>query len=234
MGRKRNISSIAFSHPIFKNVFEKRVDNFQYPTVDQYFSVKTRATSILSFEDSAPFLIGAENIYLFTAPISAENSNFKNSPLIVPTFYTIGINSLKLSRPYEILGVPTVVDVSLSLEKDNILKLVAPDYELIPQQQSFSNKVALRFNENPLYDGIYGIVNGEERLKNISFNHSRKESKLEYLPLESNTNDVRRGSITSLFEEMEQNNKINELWKWFIIFAVVFALVEILIQKTLK
>ncbi|WP_394748676.1 BatA domain-containing protein [Spongiimicrobium salis] len=231
---KRNIASIAFSHPLFKNVFEKKVENFQYPTVSQYFKAQTRAASVLSFEDSAPFLLGSNGVYLFTAPIRAENSNFKNSPLIVPTFYTIGINSLKLSRPYENLGTSTVIDVPISLEKDNILKLVTSGYELIPQQQSFSNKVRLTFDENLENDGIYSIANGEERVKNISFNHPRAESDLRYLPLEDNPNSIQQGTITALFEKMRQDNKINELWKWFIIFAIVFALIEVLIQKVLK
>lgn len=231
---KRNISNIAFSHPLFRNVFEKEVKNFQYPRVNQYLRMRTRASTILSYEDNAPFLVGSNGVYIFSAPISNENSNFKNSPLIVPTFYTIGINSLKLPQPYQELGTPDRVDVSVTLEKDNILKLVSENYELIPQQQSFPNKVSLSFNENPVKDGIYGILNENVIIKNLGFNYTREESDLQYQKFQDNFTSNGPDAIASLFETMEGDHKIHALWKWFIILAIGCALIEILIQKVLK
>ncbi|MGB7393393.1 MAG: BatA domain-containing protein, partial [Pricia sp.] len=87
---ERAITNISFSHPLYRNVFEKNVSNFQSPNVKQFFRVRTSAPTILSFQDNSPFLIGGDGTYLFTASISAGNSNFKNSPLIVPTFYQMG------------------------------------------------------------------------------------------------------------------------------------------------
>ena len=119
---ERNITQISFSHPIYQNVFEKNVVNFQYPKVSQYYRVKTSAPSILSLQDKDPFLFGNNGFFAFTASISRENSNFKNSPLIVPTFYNVGANSLKLPGLYYVLENESNVDIPLKLTKDNILK----------------------------------------------------------------------------------------------------------------
>lgn len=231
---KSNITGISFSHPLYKNVFEKNVTNFQYPSVNQYFRVKTNAPNILSLQDNAPFLLGNDKIFLFTASLSNENSNYKNSPLIVPTFYNMGVNSLKLPRLYTVIRGSSTIDIPLKLPKDNILKVAKDEYEFIPQQQSFANKVTLTFDENPSADGIYSILSQNKSLKNISFNYERKESDLNYLDLSDLSTSTKKASISAVFQEIEKDNAVNELWKWFVILALLFMIVEVLIQKYLS
>lgn len=231
---KSNITGISFSHPLYKNVFEKNVTNFQYPSVNQYFRIKTNAPNILSLQDNTPFLLGNDKIFLFTASLSNENSNYKNSPLIVPTFYNMGINSLKLPQLYTVIRNSSTIDIPLKLSKDNILKLAKGDYEFIPQQRSFANKIALTFAKNPRTDGIYSILNQNKPLKNISFNYERKESDLNYLDFSNLNANTKKESISAVFQEMEKDNAVNELWKWFVILALLFMLIEVLIQKYLS
>ena len=234
MNGERNITSISFSHPLYRNVFKKKVTNFQYPKVLQYFRIKTAAPTVLSFQDKGPFLIGAEELFLFTASLSSENSNFRNSPLIVPTFYNLGSSSLKLPPLYSILRNSVTIDVPVTLSKDNILKVSKGAYELIPRQQSLANRVSLTFDENLLTDGIYTIKENEKSISSISFNYTRSESELNYLNVGQLNATSRATSIVSLFEKMEKDNTVTELWKWFVILAILFLLVEILIQKYLK
>src|SRR5690606_23064259 len=96
INQEKRITTINYSHPLFSDVFENRIHNFQYPKVNTFLSVKGNASGILQFEDGSPFLTGINNNYLFTAPLNDKNSNFKNSPLIVPVLYNIAKNSLKL------------------------------------------------------------------------------------------------------------------------------------------
>ena len=231
---KSNITSISFSHPLYKNVFEKNITNFQYPSVNQYFKIKTNAPKILSLQDNSPFLIGNDKIFLFTASLSIENSNYKSSPLIVPTFYNMGINSLKLPQLYTVIGNSSAIDIPLKLSKNNILKLTKNGYEFIPQQKSFANKVTLTFSENPKTDGIYSILNQNKLLKNISFNYERKESDLKYIDFSTVNANTKKVSIPAVFHEIEKDNTVSELWKWFAILALLFILIEVLIQKYLS
>ncbi|AYN68252.1 hypothetical protein D1013_13135 [Euzebyella marina] len=231
---EKNITQINFAHPLYQNVFDKKVDNFQYPKTSSQYTLKSAAPSILRFQDRTPFLIGDNNFYAFSAPLSSENSNFKNSPLIVPTFYNMAINSLKSPELYNQLRKDVFVDVPISLEQDGILKVVKGEIEYIPQQQSMAQKVHMVFNDELNEDGIYSIDYQNKSLGLLSFNYDRKESMLEYLhpeELESTSLDT---SITSLFETFEKDNRVTELWKWFVILALLFLMVEILIQKFLK
>ena len=230
---ERNIMGISFSHPLYRNVFEKNVINFQYPKVSKYYRLKTNAPSILSFEDNEQFLIGSKGIYVFTASLTSENSNFKNSPLIVPTFYNMGSNSLKLPELYYSIGNNQKVDIAAQLPKDHILKVTHADFEFIPQQKSFANKVSMYFKETPVKDGIYKVLDNDNFYRNLSFNFPREESNLNFMDISNINASSTTASISSLFEQMQNDNAINTLWKWFAILAVLLMLLEVLIQKYL-
>ncbi|NYJ28846.1 BatA domain-containing protein [Allomuricauda sp. ARW1Y1] len=225
------LTQITFDHPLYRNVFEQRVTNFQYPFVKAYYNVQTSLPIALAMDGGNPFLLGDDGFYVFTVPLELENSNFINSPLIVPTFYNMAQSSLQQSRPYQTIGETSVVDVPAEMGNDEILKVSKEGYEFIPLQQSFPNRVRLTFDQNPTEDGIYGIVQNQQLLQNISFNYPRTEGQLKYLDLGSLENVNTMDSIPELFEYLKAENDIAAYWKWFVILALLLALIEVLIQK---
>jgi hypothetical protein len=232
---EKKITTINFSHPLFANVFDKRVDNFQYPRVNSYYTFQTdNASKIIQFEDGKPFLTHSKNLYVFSSALNSENSNFKNSPLIVPTLYNIAKRSLQIPNLYYTIGKENNFDVNVTLQQDEILSLTKGDINLIPQQQYFNNKVSITTNEVPNSAGTYVIKNKTESIQNISYNYNRSESNLIYQDLSNLKNIIKNDSISQLFDTIKRDSKINELWKWFIIFAFAFLIVEMLILKFLK
>lgn len=226
-----SISKVVFNHTLFQNVFEKNVSNFQYPKVFSYYDLSSNTPSALYLQNQAPFLTGDTNTYFFTASLTNENSTFKSSPLIVPTFYNMAINSLKLPKLYEILGGSVEIDIPIALSKDNILKVSKNDYEFIPQQRLLPKKVRLSFEENPINDGIYAISSNDSFLRNISFNYDRKESDLTYLDIAQINGVSINESVSDFYEETQKANMVNEFWKWFAILALLFVLIETLLQR---
>ena len=232
---EKKITTINYSHPLYSNVFDKRVDNFQYPKVNSYYTFQSENTSkILQFEDGKPFLTTGKNLYVFASALNSKNSNFKNSPLIVPTFYNIAKRSFQISNLYYTIGQENNFDVNVTLQQDEILSLEKADINLIPQQQYFNNKVSITSNETPNSAGIYAIKNKTETIQNISYNYNRSESNLIYQDISGLNNIITSDTITQLFDTIKSDSKINELWKWFVIFALVFLLIEMLILKYLK
>ncbi|MDC6364553.1 MULTISPECIES: BatA domain-containing protein [Flavobacteriaceae] len=227
----KRITSISFEHPLFTNVFEEEVKNFQYPSVKQYFKSQTNAASILSFEGNDAFLSGFDGFYVFSSSLETENSNFKNSPLIVPTFYNMAVSGLKTPTLYYTTGQSNIVDLSIDLVNDQVLNVSKEGYDFIPLQQSFANRVRLTFDEVPETDGIFNINQNNEVLQKISFNYPRTESELNYLNLEQLEHVQVHGSIASLFDYLEAESNIATYWKWFVILALLLALIEVIIQK---
>ncbi len=225
------VTTIAYDHPLYRNVFENEVTNFQYPTVKEYFKIQSKLPKILSLEGGDAFLSGRDGLYIFSASLEQENSNFKNSPLIVPAFYNMALSSLQSPDLYHTLGRVSFVDIATRLGADDILKVSKEGYEFIPLQQAFPNRVRLTFDENPTTDGLYAIQENGETLKNISFNYPREESQLNYLDLSDLQNVNTQESISSLFDLLEAENNITAYWKWFVILALLLALIEVVIQK---
>mgnify|MGYP001082792234 FL=1 len=232
---EKKITSIQFSHPLLTNVFDKKISNFQYPkTNKRYVFSGPSGASVLNFEDSTPFLTQNENLYTFTSALNEDNSNFKNSPLIVPVLYNIGKQSLKLSQLYYTIGKENKIDINTKLQQDDILKLGNEENASIPLQQTFTNKVELITNEYPEKAAIIPVMNKDEVLKQLSFNYNRTESNLYYHDLESIEGLNVTKSVASAINDIKSATNVNELWKWFVIFALAFLIIEMLILKYFK
>lgn len=230
---EKKITKINFSHPLFTNVFEKQVTNFQYPKVNDYYNISATA-AILRLENNLPFLLANNETYVFTAPINNENSNFKNSPLIVPILYNIGKNSLRLTNLYYTLGKENTFDVQTSLGQDAVLSIAKADEEFIPLQQTNNNKVRLTTDEFPSEAGIYSIKNQDTNLQQISYNFNRKESTLQYHNMAQSYPNKTHTTVAQFFEDLKNEQSVASLWKWFVIFALLFLCIEILILKFVK
>ncbi len=232
--QEKKITNIVFAHPLFKNVFEKQVANFQYPSVNSFNSVSSNATAALTFEDGKPFLLQTGKTYLFTAAINKENSNFQNSPLVVPTIYNMSQLSLPLPKLYYTIGQTNTVAVTVELGPDEILTLKDSTQQFIPLQQTKANHVLFTTTDEPATAGTYTILKEKETLQNISYNFSRSESELQYLNAEDWKGAEVYKTVDDLFETIAEANSINSFWKWFAIFALLFLIFEMLILKFYK
>ena len=231
---EKRVTTINYSHPLFKDVFDKQVDNFQYPKVNTFYNVTQNSSPILQYEDGKPFLFQNNNTFIFTSALNSKNSNAVNSPLIVPTLYNIGRQSLKLPKLYFSIGEENNFDINTTLGQDDILKLKLDDQDIIPQQRTLPTKVSITTNEMPIKSGIYNVINKLENLGQVSYNYSRKESQLIYHTLNDNLGYNITNSIPDVINSIKSATNINALWKWFAIFALLFLIIEMLILKYMK
>ncbi|WP_299001331.1 BatA domain-containing protein [uncultured Tenacibaculum sp.] len=233
------ITDINYNHPLLENVFEKKVTNFQYPFVKTSFSSTFKnASNLVSFENRQGFIqqirLPKASLYWVAAPLQKENSNFTNSPLIVPVFYNIGKQSLQLSELYYTIDRQNTIDIDKHLGKDEILIITSNTSSFIPLQQTFQNKVRITTNDQPLVAGFYQIKQQNNLIKNCAFNYPKSESSLDFLTLSGIDNTTISTSVKDTLENINNENKIQWLWKWFLALAIVSLLLEILILKFFK
>lgn len=235
---EKKITKINFNHPLFSTVFEKKIDNFQYPSIKTSFALSSVSPSILTYDDQSPFLTSLPNalssVYVFAAPINKGNSNFQNSPLIVPTFYNMAQNAQKMGVNAIIIGAnqPFVVDAVLS--KDEILTVKNATESFIPVQQLLNTKVKMSFNDNPAQAGNFGVFNGTNLIQNISFNYNRTESNLTLANPNIASNFKKIENVETVFNTIQTDRTDTQIWKWFVILALLFLALELLIQKFVK
>ncbi|RXR19109.1 VWA domain-containing protein [Flavobacterium amnicola] len=234
----KKITKINFANPLFANVFEKKISNFQYPSVKQSFGVKSSASQAITYEDQTGFLNSifknSGAVFIFSAPINKENSNFQNSPLIVPTFYKMGSINDKNGVKFETIGNSQSVLVPAVLSKDEVVSIKNNSEEFIPMQQIMDDKVKISCGDNPKKAGNYEIVQYKKSVGTLSFNYDRKESALTSPSSESIDQINQIDSLESFFDTIEIERTDNQIWKWFLIFTLIFLFLEILIQKFIK
>lgn len=231
---ERQITSINFSHPLFDDVFEKSIQNFDYPKVTSYYQLNgPSASKLLSYENGDAFFANpATNTYVITASLQTANSNFKNSPLIVPSFYKVAQQSFAVQKPYYVLGKANTIDVEQTLNKDEVLTLKNTGSDYIPLQARLNNKVSLTFDEFPNTAGLYEVFLKDKAIKTLAFNDNRRENIRLLSEVTFQDNSLRSfDSTTELLSELKSQGEGRQFWKWFVIFALLFLVAETLILK---
>ncbi|MFL9843302.1 BatA domain-containing protein [Flavobacterium rhizosphaerae] len=234
---KRLINKISFSHPLYQEIFEKKVDNFQYPEATASYTLSGMALPMLTYDDGTPFLASlnnnAGNAYIFAAPLT--KSNFKqNLDLVVPTFYGIGLNSNKTGINAINIGQNQSILLNAALSKDEVITVKNNEGDFIPMQQILNDKVKISFGQYPETAGNYGIYQDNENLKNISFNYARTESDLTAQNKNVLDDYTKASSIDTVYNDIASVRTAGQLWKWFIIGTLIFLLLELFIQKFVK
>ena len=235
------ITDINYNHPLFKNVFSKKVSNFQYPTTQSYYPISSKNSSkIISFENNLSFISQIKDAnsktYWVSSSLNKNNSNFLNSPLIVPVFYNFGKLSFQHSRLYYFLDDKNIIDIETKLEKETVLNLSNSKSSFIPTQQTFQNKVTITTKEQPNNAGFYHVLRKKDTLQILAYNTPKEESLLNFMDLNSlkEKNITVSTSITDVFKDLNEKNEVHWLWKWFLVLAIVSLLLEIFILKFYK
>jgi hypothetical protein len=237
------ITTINYEHPLFKNVFKNKVNNFQYPSVQSLYPITSKNSSkVVSFENNLPFIsqikTSDSNIYILSSAINKNNSNFLSSPLIVPVFYNFGKMSFQYSKLYYYLDDENKIDIEINLEKEAILSVSNLEASFIPVQQIFQNKAKIITKDQPINAGFYYILRKKDTIETLAYNTPKQESILNFMNLnllKENNNTIRiSSSITDVFEGLNKNNEVHWLWKWFLSLAIVSLLLEIFILKFYK
>ena len=232
--QEKSITDLEFDHFILKEVFKSKVTNFQYPSVNSYYPITTLTNKILSFEDQQAFLSQFNSLFLFTASLSFNNSNFKKSPLIVPTLYNIGRYSLVNPPLQYFTETKNSFDIKVDLQKDRILKLSRNKEEFIPLQSNLNSKVRIATEKLPNKPGHYAVIKDNDTITHISYNYNRKESLLAYYNLSDMKGCIINNALPITLKNLNSESNVTRIWKWFIIFALILLAFEMLILKYFK
>lgn len=231
---ENRITDINFDHPIYQNIFEKKIKNFQYPKVKTYYPLKKTSNTLLSYQNNEAFLAQYDNIFIFSSNISGNDSNFINSPLVVPTFYRIGTSSFKIPKTQYTIGDEHIIESKYPLNKDEVLSLTKDEMSFIPLQRKNNAKLQIITRELPTKAGHYALHHNADTLQYLSYNFSRDESVLNYMNLETIAPNIAQESIKNSLNIIKSSTNTKSIWKWFVTFAIIFLALEMLILKFFK
>lgn len=239
----KSITTIHYAHPFFDEVFEKKVYNFDYPDVAGGFrSSLINATSLLELEDVSPFLseikYGNHKVYWFSSSLTEQAIELTKSPLIVPVFLKFLSQGKNDKAIYLTIGKKNEFYMNSNYKTEQPLKITKDNMEFIPQQIRTSNRIKIITEDHPIQPGLYELREEGNIIEHLAYNYDRSENKLNHIDQQALIDAYDNVHVyTSIDKALSEGNKRNnnkELWQLFIIFAVVFLILEILFQKFLK
>ncbi len=253
---KTKIERINYENEIYSNVFKKTEDNINLPEIYQHFVFShhtfTKDEAILTTQNNHTIIsitpFGKGKIYISAIPTSTEYSNFAKHPIFVPTIYNIALNSQPISKIYYTIGKDETIEISKTGEGYNVFHIInsSNTYDFIPQYSpgalgtNFNVKLSLK--QNITKADNYVIKNKEKPLMGIAFNYNRNESDLSfYMKKEileilkkldlNNFSLIDTKNQTRFIQTLKQINQGKQLWKLFIILALIFFGIEIALLR---
>lgn len=241
------VSDIHYDSPLFSGVFTSRVERPELPTLKGHYplqrSAATLAVPALTLADGGDYLTvtpcGRGSLYLFSAPLRSECSDFPHQALFVPTLYNMALFSRPLSAPYALLGDLSPIPLTgISDDPSATPHLCAVDssVDLVPTLRRSGSQVALIPSDVISLAGNY-LLGGQA----LSFNYNPAESLMRfYSPRELaklledyhlDNLSVMLHAERSLDQQIRQQMEGTPLWRWCLLLALFFLLAEILLLR---
>ena len=86
----------------------------------------------------------------------------------------------------------------------------------------------------PKKAGNFEIFNNSEKIENCSFNYDRTESNSFETNQKIMSEYSQIDSLSTFFNAIQTENNDSQIWKWFLIFALLFLLTETAIIRFVK
>ncbi|MCK5731091.1 MAG: BatA domain-containing protein [Draconibacterium sp.] len=253
---KQKISGVDFGNNFFNDVFRKREKNPILPEIAEHLTfgenVRTSETQLLWFQnnDKALSVINYKSgkLWVFAFPLEKKNESFARDVLFVPTIYNIVLNSLPAQKISFTVGQNNFFDIpkikNINLNSSIQIENLENSEKFIPATNNSIIGTRLDFSDQITDAGHYLIKSENSTISSMAFNFDRKESDLQYynnseledkfetlqLKNASLINDV-ESNFSEIFNDL-QNGK--QLWKIFVLLALLFIVVEVLIARFWK
>jgi hypothetical protein len=247
------VSSFNEMHSIYTGVFDRVPENIDLPVVNKYFVIDRQTRSndehLMQLQNGNNFFVsvktGQGQVFLSSVPANDSFSNFPRHPMFVPTIYNIALHSHSFQPSYGIIGYDEAINLrNVAISSTELLALRGQDMEIIPEVRNINNSLGVYLHDQIHKAGHYQLLKMGDTLQTLSFNYDRRESFLElYSPGEikamitqyglNNINVFEPGEI-SFEKQMELFRGGKQLWKLFIVLALICLLAEVLLLRFMK
>lgn len=239
----------------FEGVFEKKDPQMNLPSVFQHYALIKKSQqdfeSILKLQNNDDFLgytkFNRSIVYLFTSPLNEKATNFVKHALFVPTFYQLCFKSVIPGPLYYTAGSNEMIPIKSELKLNEIpihIKQQKSEFDVIPEMRYVNYLSCLYPRQQIKQAGFYDAMIDQTLVAPLSFNFSRKESKLNCFS-EDELSDLilKKGLKTFSIIENRESNTTNQmieisegkkLWKFFIILSLLFISIEVILLRVLK
>ena len=251
---------VELEHSLFEGVFEQQsgfreqiiVENPSLYYVMNYAPGTGNEQTLIQLSTRFPFLQeirhGQGSAFLLAVAPDVRWSDLPQRGLFIPLLYRCMYylsSTEAIAGEQLILGVPSDLRISGIAEADR-LQLIAPDgEEIVPEQRSLFGASLVELDDSFELPGVYDVQSSETLLRRVAMNLDIRESDLStyepdeaksiierYTPGPVRTLDLASsGGAARVLEELQQEKTGIELWNVFLLMALIFLVIEMLVAR---
>ena len=244
------VAFINTQQAIFKDIFIGHNENMDLPTAYKYYELSGSnqpEEKILVLKNGSTltgrYSCGQGNLFLNSVGLTKEMSDLPLKAIFVPMMVKMVFSSIKLNDLAYTMGENRAIALpELAANSESALRLKNSSQEFIPGQTNIENTLYINTGNQVKVAGIFELELPTSAEKpSLAFNYNRTESALKFYDETALKEKLQQGGI----ELINVNNKnmaavageINEgvvLWKWCVILALLFLLVEVALLRFWK
>lgn len=252
--QSKTVRQLNLEHYLLNDLFEKTPKDIPLPTTQQHFVWQSNPhilqENIMNYNTQEPFLSSCvvENgmFYFCNASLQPKISNFTQNSLFAPMVYKMAVFGVGNKKISHYLNAETQFilpyEVAIAEAKLCKLKKIDEDKEYIPLMQKIGNQFYFSIKNTKMTAGIYQLFNEQNQLlAYIALNYNRTESDLKTYSIQdlekhyvNQNTTIIKGNENQIQEKISVQSKGKSLWKWFILFSLLFLAFEIIILRFYK
>ena len=251
--RKTRAEQVATDMPLFRGVFQGKLDDMELPSVVGHYRLAVQAgtvsQSVVRLLDGGDYLtctpVGEGCCYLMAAPLRTDYTDFVQQALFVPTLYNMALFSTPTAVPYHLLTGTGPIALMESYDVENLPHLVGDgdaQTDIIPDIRRIGSRQWLLTHGAVSQAGNYRLqTEMGDATEGISFNYSRQESVMDfYTPDEVKrlVGDMRLANCSvapsaqkSMTDYIRQRSQGRPLWRVCLLLALLALLAETILLK---
>jgi len=250
-GKYFEFDEVDFNHPLFQNIFlQTQKKEIESPQIYSYFNLKTagRGRSIISLVDGSSFLsefnLQKGKVFVFGSSPVLDWSDFPLKSIFAPllnksVYY---LSAVDASESKFLAGENVYINISERTSPQLKIEKPGGEEEFINMSEE-SGSDFLTYSETDKA-GSYSFFSSDKLLNHISVNPDPMESNTNYLSTDEFNDFLEKinfkGLHTSINKDEDPLQLIlqarfgSELWKYFLLAALLIALAEMTIARNVK
>ena len=242
---------INYEDFVFEDVFEKNQTQVALPSVKGYYTLsagnRTASTNLIRLRNGDPFInkifSGNGLLYLSTAPLDSRwNTLGNHADIFIPMLYRMALSRAQKNQLAYFIGRDQNIQIKSEVElTSETIQISQGDYEFIPSFQQNGDLVQIMLHDQITNAGFYQITEGDRVISEFAMNNSRNESDITLwnqqelrTQLTGNTVFMNTEQLASLGQFIQEFDRGKTFWKYCLIFALVFLILESLLLRFFK
>lgn len=249
-----NISFVNKDAFVFRDVYDETNQALRLPSGSARWELSRAQTiaveQLMRFRDGAPGLeqyeFGRGHVFLATLPPNREISRWKQEgELFIPMVYRMALLSRGTLKLSYVIGVDQLIEIESSIERERqVYRIRSDEGEFIPGQRAIGAITVLEVFDQINNAGIFEIEDQAGQIVNkVAFNYDRSESVMDFYAIaELTLHASDKGNLEIIESRPEENlqfliaerSRGVPLWRWFLLGALAFFLLESLLIRFWK